>query len=47
MKILLILAKNSGTTEINFSRSALFHMESGVSPKYFVNGCKIFTVNEF
>ena len=38
MEILLILAKISRKIEIKFSRSALFHMKTRVSLKYFVNG---------
>ena len=39
MKILLLLAKTLEKQKLNFSRSALFHMETGVSLKYFVSGC--------
>ena len=38
-KILSILAKNLEKQKLNFSGSALFHMETRVSPKCFVNGC--------
>ena len=39
MKILSILAKSGWKTEIKPSGSALFHKETRVSLKYFVNGC--------
>ena len=41
MKILLILGKTLEKQKLNFSRSALFHMKTGVSLKYFVNDCKM------
>ena len=40
MKILSILAKNSWKKKLEFSRSGLFHMETRVSLKYFVNRCR-------
>ena len=39
MKILLILPKTIQTQKQNFSRCALFHMETTVSLKYFDNDC--------
>ena len=39
MEVLLTLAKNFWKTEIKLSRSALFHMKTRVSVKYFVNDC--------
>ena len=39
MKILLILAKTLEKQKLSFSCSALFHMKTKVSLKYFVNGC--------
>ena len=39
-KILLILAKTAEKKKLNFSRSALFHIKTRVSLKYFVNGCR-------
>ena len=39
MKILLILAKTLEKQELNFSRSALFHMKTRVSLRYFMNDC--------
>ena len=39
MKILLILAKIIEKQKLNFSCSALFHMKTRVSLKYFVNDC--------
>ena len=42
MKVLLILAKNSGRTETKLiTRSALFHMKTRVGLQYFVNDCRI------
>ena len=38
IKILAMLAKNSLKQELNFFRSVLFHMETRVTLKYFVNG---------
>ena len=46
MKVLSILAKNSWKRRLNFSRSALFHMETRVSLKYFANGCS-FSISNF
>ena len=43
MKILSILAKTLEKQKLNFSHSALFHMETRVRLKYFVNGCSIHT----
>ena len=37
IKILSILTKNDEKQELNLSRSALFHLETRVSLKYFVN----------
>ena len=37
MKILLILAKTLGKQKLNFRHSTLFHMQTRVSLKYFVN----------
>ena len=42
IKVLSILAKPLDKQILNFSCSALFHMETGVSLKYFVNGCRSF-----
>ena len=39
MQILSILAKNCWKTDIKLSRSALFHIKTRVSLKYFVDGC--------
>ena len=39
MKILSIQAKTLEKQKLNFYRSALFHMETRVNLKYFVNGC--------
>ena len=42
MKTFLILAKKSQIEQkLNFSRSALFHIQTRVSLKYFVNGCSL------
>ena len=41
-KKLLIPAKISWKMKLNFSRSALFHMKTKVSLKYFVTGCRLF-----
>ena len=38
-KILLILAKSTTKLQLNFSRSALFHMKTRVSLKYFATDC--------
>ena len=40
MKVLLILAETSRKTEMKLSRSALFHMETRVSLRYFVSYCR-------
>ena len=39
MKILLILARDSGKTEVKLSHSAVFRMKTTVSFEYFVNDC--------
>ena len=39
MKVLLILAKPLEKHKLNFSHSALFHMKTIASLKYFVNDC--------
>ena len=40
MRTLSVFAiKSVEKQKLNFSRSALFHMEDRVSLKYFVNGC--------
>ena len=41
IKILLILAKTLEKEKLNFSRSALFHMKTRVSIRYFVNDCRL------
>ena len=41
MKVLSILAENSWKTEMKFPRSALFHMETRVSLRYFVSHCRL------
>ena len=40
MKTLLILAKTLEKSKLNFSSSAIFHMKTRVSLKYFVNDCE-------
>ena len=39
LKTLLMLAKTLEKQKLNFSRSALLHMKTGVNLKYFVAGC--------
>ena len=39
MKVLFILAKTLEKQKLNFSCSALFHMKTRASFKYFVNEC--------
>ena len=39
MKILLILAKTLEKQKLNFSRTALFHIKTRASLRYFVNYC--------
>ena len=45
MKILLILGKTLEKQKLNFSRSALLRMKTEVSLKYFVNNCRLRTLN--
>ena len=40
MEILSITEKAPEKPKLNFCRSALFHMETTVSIKYFLNGCR-------
>ena len=40
-KILSVLVKSPEKQKLNFSRSALFHMKTGVCLKYFDNDCSL------